>query len=239
MDNFFGLIIGNSHLHWAQFQDNQLGKTWKTPHLPTDLPVEINLLIGQNIPLYLASVVPTQTVFWQEYFNLREITLKNIPLKGLYPTLGIDRALAVLGAAKKYGLPCLVIDGGTALTLTGVDTDDTLVGGAILPGLGLQIKSLNRNTAALPSIALPLSLPPRWAQSTEKAIESGIIYTFLAGLKEFIGQWWCRFPDSQVLITGGDGEVFYEYLKQDSPEIITKVKLDPYLIFCGLVTCIE
>jgi len=63
-------------------------------------------------------VVPNQRELWANYGNLRIITLKDIPLLDLYPTFGIDRALAVLGAGKKYGFPCLVIDAGTALTFT-------------------------------------------------------------------------------------------------------------------------
>ena len=72
------------------------------------------------------------------------IGLEDIPLEGLYPSLGVDRALALWGAGATWGFPCLVIDGGTALTLTGGNGDGFLVGGAILPGLRLQLQSLGR-----------------------------------------------------------------------------------------------
>jgi type III pantothenate kinase len=87
------------------------------------------------IVLSLASVVPNQTALWQDYSNVHEITLDQVPLQGIYPTLGIDRALALWGAGETWGWPMLVIDAGTALTLTGADANRCLIGGAILPGL--------------------------------------------------------------------------------------------------------
>lgn len=48
----------------------------------------------------------------------------------------------------------LVIDAGTALTFTAADADQRLVGGAILPGLGLQRSSLAQKTATLPRVEL-------------------------------------------------------------------------------------
>jgi len=59
---------------------------------------------------------------------------KRYSFTGFISDIRHHRALAVLGAGKKYGFPCLVIDAGTALTFTGVDRDKKLVGGAIDPG---------------------------------------------------------------------------------------------------------
>ena len=202
-------MIGNSHLHWAEFQNNQIRQTWHTPH--NTAPENLFSLLGK-IPLVLASVVPSQTGHWLTY-QPQLLTLKDIPLQNLYPTLGIDRALAVLGAGVTYGFPCLVIDGGTALTLTAVDDQRRLVGGAILPGLGLQLQSLGDRTAALPQLQLPKTLPSRWASSTPEAILSGVIYTTLAGLNDYINDWLAQFPNSTVLLTGGDGEFLQQGLQ--------------------------
>jgi type III pantothenate kinase len=119
---WLGLMIGNSRLHWAKFENLEIIETWDTEHLSFKENRE-NILdsVSDKLPLILASVVPEQTKIWQEYPNLEVITLEQIPLKNLYPTLGIDRALAVLGAGTKLGFPVLVIDAGTALTFTGCD----------------------------------------------------------------------------------------------------------------------
>lgn len=129
-------MIGNSRLHWAWFIGETLQEAWDTEYLPAPIPpISPNPLKGAPsspsppLPLYLASVVPSQTALWQTYPDVRVITLDQIPLQGIYPTLGIDRALALWGAGETWGWPMLAIDAGTALTLTGADANRCLVGG--------------------------------------------------------------------------------------------------------------
>jgi type III pantothenate kinase len=202
--------------------------------LPPRLIAQQLSVAPNQLSLYLASVVPTQTALWQTYPTAQVITLDHLPLTGLYLTMGIDRALAVLGAGETFGYPVLVIDAGTALTLTGADGRQQLIGGAILPGLGLQLQSLARNTAALPTIQLPSQLPQRWARQTSIAIESGVIYTVLAGIRDFIEDWRGQFPNSQITLTGGDSALLLTYLQAQYPEIAAQLIADPYLIFWGI-----
>ncbi|MGB6294595.1 MAG: pantothenate kinase [Rivularia sp. (in: cyanobacteria)] len=217
---WLALIIGNSRLHWGLFNRNQLTKAWDTNYLSTPSPPS-----SPSPPLFIASVVPTQTKLWQNHPNAKFITLNEIPLNNLYPTLGIDRALALLGAGETWGFPILVIDAGTALTFTGADNHRNLIGGAILPGLGLQFSTLSQKTGQLPNIELPQQLPPRYAVNTQEAIQSGIIYTILAGIKDFIEAWLKDFPESNVVITGGDRTVLFNYLKSQYPQIIVEKNL--------------
>lgn len=190
---------------------------------------------GSRPPLYFASVVPSQTEIWQVYPNVNLITLDKIPLLGLYPTLGSDRALALWGAGETYGYPILVIDAGTALTFTGADTNRHLVGGAILPGLGLQLQSLAQKTANLPQVeAQNVSLPPRWALNTPESIQSGVIYTITAGMRDFIEAWLQEFPESRICLTGGDGNLLLKYMRSHSPQIAARIMFEPYLIFWGM-----
>lgn len=235
-----GLAIGNSRLHWGLFQGSDLIALGDCPHLAHKVERDslIQQILGSQsldaLKIYLASVVPSQTELWLDYPQLQQITLKDIPLKNIYPTMGIDRALAIWGAGETYGYPCLVIDGGTALTFTGIDAQRQLVGGAILPGLRTQLKCLSRTTAALPEIVLPSALPPRWALDTKKAIAGGIIYTVLAGIESFIVDWCQCFPQSLVILTGGDAEPLHRYLKAQSSELTTAIIVDQRLIFWGI-----
>lgn len=255
--SWLALMIGNSRLHWAWFVDTRLKHTWNTDYLPVEtveeiiqhwasgvMPSEIlppSLIASpsnppQQLPLYLASVVPTQTKLWQAYPTAVVITLEQLPLQGLYPTLGIDRALALLGAGETLGYPVLVIDAGTALTFTGADAHKQLIGGAILPGVRLQFQSLAQGTAALPAVQLPTQLPPRWAKQTSSAIESGIIYTVLASIQNFIADWQCQFPESHIVLTGGDSAVLLTYLQHQFPQLATQLIFDPDIIFAGIKT---
>jgi type III pantothenate kinase len=225
-NNWLGLAIGNSRLHWGYFRDNKLERVWYEEHL------QKGNLAALELPLYIASVVPEQTKLWLDLPKVKEIQLKDIPLEGMYSTLGIDRALTLWGGGCRWGFPCLVIDAGTALTLTGANARGCLIGGAILPGLSTQIRSLWQKTAALPEISLPETLPVRWARDTHRAISSGIIYTVVAGILNFIEDWQIQFPQSKIAIAGGDAIVLSRYLDSIKPELA--IAVEPDLVFEGM-----
>lgn len=228
---WLGLMIGNSRLHWAKFQGKRLIKTWEMNHSFSEEKVKN---WPGEYPLYFASVVPQQTVLWQQVPDSTQLTLSKIPLQELYPSLGIDRALAALGAGETYGFPVLVLDAGTALTLTAIDSERRLFGGAILPGLTLQFQSLRQKTAQLPALALPTDLPTLWAKDTDKAMESGILYTLLAGIKYFIEDWQSQNPTGRVALTGGDADRLVHYLGHQYPELAGRIIVDQKLIFWGM-----
>ncbi|MBN4003930.1 pantothenate kinase [Nostoc sp. LPT] len=261
---WLALEIGNSRLHWALFLGKTLSSAWDTDYIPEfviqqmaecqtldDLLEKIfpfhqrtkkqggygdNSFPASPPPLLLASVVPSQTAIWQTYPNTRVITLDQILLTGVYPTLGIDRALALWGAAKTWGFPMLVIDAGTALTFTAADANESLVGGAILPGLGLQFATLGQQTGQLPLVEIQNfpSLPARFALNTTEAIQSGVIYTVLAGIKDFIESWWNLFSNGKIAIKGGDRTLLLNYLQALYPEIAAHLIVEQNLIFWGM-----
>ncbi|CAN0036283.1 unnamed protein product [Ectocarpus fasciculatus] len=112
----------------------------------------------------VASVVPEEFERWRRRCPGISPISSTDALAGVqeYPTLGVDRALAVRGAARIRGWPVLVIDCGSALTFTAADASGTLAGGAILPGVRLQLAVLGSRTAQLPSdVVLPDELPLR------------------------------------------------------------------------------
>nr|WP_268807238.1 pantothenate kinase [Calothrix rhizosoleniae] len=254
METYLALMIGNSRLHWGLFTQKGLELTWDTDYFGTStihrlvnsltqeqfssdfLPENISTALAHHVPenLFIASVVPSQTKLWHKHHNVRIITLEQVPLQGVYSSLGIDRALALWGAGKTWGFPILVIDGGTALTFTSADINCSLVGGAILPGLGLQISTLGEKTGQLPHVNLPLQLPPRYAINTQEAIQSGIIYTIMAGIKDFVEIWWRDFPQGKVVITGGDRQILVNYLQLQFPAIAKHLIMEANLIFLGM-----
>ena len=193
------------------------------------------------LEIWIGSVVPQQLQLWQGYAGVRSLSLDQIPLQGTYSTLGVDRALALLGAGETYSWPVLVIDAGTALTFTG-GQNRTLIGGAILPGLSLQRRSLAQNTADLAphlnfaSNLAPI-LPQRWALNSTDAINSGITYTVLAGVRDFIEAWWQQFPGSAVVLTGGDRIPLLAQLQTQFPQLAQSLQHDANLIFQGIHFC--
>jgi type III pantothenate kinase len=251
-DAWVALTIGNSRLHWAIFEGDNLVQTWHTPHLQPAMPTQwcdwLNLSPAfQSLAtrstatypeLWLASVVPSQTEIWFRYPQANFIQLTDIPLQQMYPTFGLDRAISLYGAGATYGWPILVIDGGTALTLTGADVAQTLLGGAILPGLGLQMRSLHEGTAGLPCVELPTELPSLWAKDTETAMQSGVVWTAIAGLSTLIEQWCHHYPNSEIILTGGDAMALNTYFNQWRSSYSNQwshlLKVDSHLVFRGI-----
>jgi type III pantothenate kinase len=70
--------------------------------------------------------------------------------------------------------------------------------------------------------------------NTSDAIQSGVIYTLLSGIKDFIEAWWRLFPESQIVMTGGDSNLLKTYLQQQFPDIGNRIIVDNKLIFEGI-----
>lgn len=230
--DWLAVIIGNSRYHWAYFHQQELQQSWDSE--AGIIPPE-----WEELPLYLVSVVEAKNLLFQRHIDLRIIKLEDIPLKGIYSTMGVDRALALWGAINNWGYPCLVIDGGTALTLTAANNQGEFSGGAILPGLRLQLESLATSTASLPRVHLSSQLPLLWAKSTPEAIQSGVIYTVIQGIRYFLVNWWEQFPKSPVIFTGGDGEILSKYLIELNTAKADLLYFEPKLIFWGLKTIVN
>jgi type III pantothenate kinase len=102
--------------------------------------------------------------------------------------LGTDRLACALGAQVRFpGRNLIVVDCGTATTVTALDRHGTILGGAILPGLGLWPVALAARTAQLPA-ATPT--PPRRAvgRSPEEALRSGIFHGHAGAIREVVSR---------------------------------------------------
>lgn len=100
--------------------------------------------------------------------------------------LGADRLAAALGARALFPKKNLVVvDCGTATTVTALHRDGTLLGGAILPGLGLWPAMLASRTAQLPPVTLAR---PRAAlgRSTVEGLQSGIFHGHAGAIRELV-----------------------------------------------------
>ncbi len=95
-------------------------------------------------------------------------------LYGAPASLGADRWAALVGARARVGpgVPALVVDAGTAMTVDALSADGRFLGGLIVPGHDLMCASLARGTARLPSASGRYVPFPR---STDDAIVSGAL----------------------------------------------------------------
>lgn len=233
------------HLSAAQMDELQRSRfarsAWQQLGVETTLPANLDFE-GQGHPeIWLASVVNAPLSWLVNYPNLHLITTDQVPLRNTYATLGVDRALALVGAGDVWGWPVLVVDCGTALSFT-AGVDQCLIGGAILPGLRSQFRALQAHTDQLPALDFDAdswldSWPQRWATHTAEAIASGILHTQIAGIRDFIHAWIADYPAGAVVLTGGDSEVVMRAITKQTPTLAQRIEHDLDLGFWGVRVC--
>ena len=141
----------------------------------------------------------------------------------------------VVGAVAGIALappPLIIIDMGTATTITVVDEGNKFLGGAILPGLNLSMEALASGTSLLPYVSLEA---PKKVISTNtvECMQSGAIFGSAAMLDGMIDRMEAELGRSATLIaTGGlAGRV--------TPVCKHEIRLEPELLLKGLAVLWE
>ena len=124
-------------------------------------------------------------------------------------------------------LPLLVVDMGTATTMSVINEKEEFIGGAIMPGLRLSLEALSSKASLLPHIDL---IPPKSVigRNTVDAMDSGIIYgaaSMLDGMIDRIQQELGQ--PVQAVATGG-------LSKKVTPYCRHSIIQDPNLLLKGL-----
>lgn len=88
--------------------------------------------------------------------------------------LGSDRVTDAVAAVNSYPAPLIIVDMGTATTISVIDADKNFIGGMIMPGLRISAEALTGRTSQLPQISLD---PPKRAigRNTVECMRNGII----------------------------------------------------------------
>lgn len=154
--------------------------------------------------------------------------------------VGSDLVVDAVATIKEYGYPAIIIDIGTATTMSVIDQNGNYVGGTIHPGVQVALDSLVSRTAQLPRISL--DAPTKViGKNTTDCMKSGIIYGNAAcidGMIERLAeQLGCelaeKLPESKknegvrVIATGGLAKVVV-------PECRHSIIIDDTLLLKGL-----
>ena len=136
---------------------------------------------------------------------------------------GVDRVLNVAAAYEQIGKACVVVDAGTAITVDLCNDAGEFLGGAIAPGVRLQLDALHDHTAALPRVATFAAPQHPFGRSTDEAILHGVYHGIRGMVKELVehyatelGNW----PD--LIATGGDAPGLFkdwEFVHAISPDL--------------------
>lgn len=101
--------------------------------------------------------------------------------------VGSDLIVNAVAALKYYEAPIIIIDMGTATTISVVDEKKNYVGGMILPGVKISLDALTSRTSQLPRISLEA---PRKiiGKNTIDCMKSGIVLGQASCLDGMIGR---------------------------------------------------
>jgi len=143
-------------------------------------------------------------------------------------TVGADRIVNTLAAAKLYERDTIAVDLGTATTFDCITSDGVFLGGIIAPGVRTSAETLVRRTAKLPRVDLekPAHVIGR---RTETCLRSGIFYgavDSIDGAVRRIKEEWGK-PDALVVATGGLAALIGPHCKMVE-------RIEPFLTLYGL-----
>ena len=146
--------------------------------------------------------------------------------------LGADIVANAVAALEKYPAPIIMIDMGTATTISAVDAQGRFAGGAIVPGLRLSMESLSGNTSQLPRVSL--DAPAKCiGTNTVACMQSGAIYGSAALLDGMIERMETELgAPAAVIATGGLAGCVTPFCRRE-------IRYEPDLLLIGLAVLWE
>ena len=140
---------------------------------------------------------------------------------------GSDLIVGAVAGLHDYGAPLIMIDMGTATTVTVLDKTKNFVGGMIIPGVRSSLDSLVTKTSQLPRISL--EAPKKIiGKNTVDCMKSGIIIGQAASIDGIIDRMFEELGyEAKVVATGGLVPCIIPNCKH---EII----MDEYMLLRGL-----
>lgn len=153
----------------------------------------------------------------------------NIPDPGL---LGPDLVVGAVAGCEEYGTPLIIVDMGTATTISVINKDKDFMGGMILPGVKVALNGLINHAAHLPQIAI--ELPETLINgSTVGAMQSGSIYGHASCIDGMVERIWDDLGyETTVVATGGFAQVVIPCCKKN-------IIVDSDLLIKGLLRLYE
>ena len=188
----------------------------------------------------LCSVVPSLTPVLSrlslEKFGKEPIVFDSTSPTGLVnrcvppEDVGADRLANAFAAWKIYGVPVILVDIGTAITVDMISEEAEYLGGVIAPGVEMAAEALSRKAALLPQVTLK-PVEAVLGTDTLSAIRSGLTHGYAAMIVGLVNKLKeeLAFPErAPVVLTGGHVALFRDLLSE------LPVTVDPNLTLKGL-----
>lgn len=190
------LDVGNTETTVGLFQADRLVDHWRLTTTAARTPDEWGALVSTYLTnaghspsgvraVIIASVAPLVTQSLCEGVNaVTGVVPVQVDARSPLPitldvdeplTVGADRIVNTLAAARVFARDTIVVDFGTATTFDCITADGRFIGGVIMPGIRTASDELVRRTAKLP--ATELTPPERIiGRRTEECIRAGVLW---------------------------------------------------------------
>lgn len=142
--------------------------------------------------------------------------------------LGADLVADAVAGLDSYPVPLVVIDMGTATTISVVNSEKQYIGGMIMPGVGISLDALTARASQLSGISIDA---PRHiiGKNTIECMKSGVLYSNAAALDGIIDRIEEELGEkTTVIATGG-------LAKKIVPHCRKEIILDEELLLKGLM----
>ena len=137
-----------------------------------------------------------------------------VPIKNLYKRpkqVGQDRLVNAYAGVKLHKAPLIIIDFGTAVTFDVVSKKGAYLGGVIVPGMKLALKTLSEKAALLPNIKIK-KIPFIVGKTTVQSMTGGIVYGYAAMCEGLVKKLKKKYNiNFKVVATGGNSKLISRY----------------------------
>lgn len=216
---------GNTSIKFGVFNEKALVNRFALPTVRGDLtPTFTNLekFLPEKVDsIIISSVVPEiETEIREKFFRIYGIdpvsvdhsfdfgfSVKYFPEN----TCGIDRLVAAFAAKERVGIPVIVCDFGTAVTIDAVNAQNEYIGGVIFPGPKTMAESLSSRSSKLPAIEIA-ARGDVFGNTTVTSIQSGVLFAVVGAaegvilrMKEKMGN------ECPVIATGGFAKLIAQH----------------------------
>lgn len=198
--------VGNTNITIGIVRDGEVVTSLRAPTLANQSADQLDASLEKLLRLdgveltdvtgvVIASVVPEVTAGVSELAERRGVSVliadsSTVPILirvDQPETVGDDRLVNALAAARLHGTPAIVVDLGTATTFDVVAPDGAFIGGAIAPGIALGLEALAERTAQLPRVLLAMPLRAI-GRDTVSAMQSGAVLGYIGLVGEVVRQ---------------------------------------------------
>jgi type III pantothenate kinase len=243
--------VGNTQTHFGVYRDGEevVAEHWRFATVRESTRDELGAALSNLLALrglgftdidrsIVSSTVPQLSEQWtamagqylgHEMLNVGPTIRTGMPIRIDNPReVGADRLVNSIAAYAHFGVACVVVDFGTAITYDCVSDTGEYLGGIITPGMEISLDALYERAAKLPKVE-PAEPRAVIGKSTVDAIRSGIAYGFAGQVEGIVRRLRAEMgAETRVIATGGLAQVVVPFVR------VTIDEVDDLLTLTGL-----